>query len=233
MKLKSFIFRRRDAEFWACFGIIAVVVLIFGSAFALDSLGILNFKNPPVLSDSERIAVLEQRLDSVEGQLKAETTLKHLSGFTGDVKRAECSKAVSAYGADNKKVPESISHECAIAWAEGNKDATPQTAQEQADEFMAKLLPTLADVAPKAKKSACEMFIQMYQQENLRTPPEMIATCNLNSMQKRADDFISQEMPKLENSNPRKKHAMCKNFTHFYQSEQLTIPPAMTAACNL
>lgn len=127
----------------------------------------------------DRFAELELRLNKVESQLQIEITANHLARLSGTVKRDECDKAVTGYAADNKLVPEGIQEVCAIPWSELNKDATTQTTQERADEFLAKLLPTLADVAPKVKKSACEMFIQMYQQENLTTPPAMNAECGL------------------------------------------------------
>ncbi|MGF6282274.1 hypothetical protein ABH908_000242 [Pseudomonas frederiksbergensis] len=179
MKLKSLSFPHRDAEFWVSVGLVSVVVVIFVSAFTLYNQGILKFDTPAELTGAERLTELERRLDSVESQLATEKLANSLSKITGASKRAECGKAVMSFAADNKPVPESISRECVIPWEELNKDTTPQTTQEQADEFMAKVLPTMAALAPKAKKAACEMFIQSYQQENLKTPPAMNAECGL------------------------------------------------------
>ncbi|MHC5194913.1 hypothetical protein ACYSUW_14260 [Pseudomonas frederiksbergensis] len=130
-------------------------------------------------SQSDRIRTLEQRLDTVESQLQTERVANNLSRLSGVAKRSACDTAVRAFAADNKLVPESISRECVIPSAELNKDVTSQTSQEQADEFMAKVLPTMAALAPKAKKAACEMFLQSYQQEHLTTPPAMNAECGL------------------------------------------------------
>lgn len=153
--------------------------LITMALMAIGVVGIFALMGSTKPSQSERIAELERRLDSVESQLQTEMVVNNLSRLTGAAKRAVCDEAVMAFVADNKLVPESISRECVIPWAELNKDATTQTTQEQADEFMAKILPTMANVAPKVKKSTCEMFIQMYQGENLRTPPAMNAACGL------------------------------------------------------
>lgn len=130
-------------------------------------------------SQWERIRTLEQRLDTLESQLATEKDANNLSRFTGAAKRAACDTAVRAFAADNKLVPESISRECVIPWGELNKDITAQTTQEQADDFMAKVLPTMSALAPKAKKAACEMFILSYQQEHLTTPPAMNAECGM------------------------------------------------------
>lgn len=127
----------------------------------------------------DRIAELELRLTEVESHLEIEVTANHLARLTGAVKRAECNKAVTGYAVDNKLIPGSISEVCALPRSEANKDASPETTQEQADDFIAKLLPTLEAEDPKTKKAVCENFTVLFQRENLKTPPAMNAACEL------------------------------------------------------
>lgn len=149
--------------------VIWTVIIIGGVAILTAAL---------LLLQTDRIAALELRVSAVETQLQVEATTSRLSRLTGAAKRSECDKAVTNYAADDKQVPVGISKVCAIPSAEADKEATSQTAQERADDFTGKFLLTLGGATPKVKRSACEMIIQLYQQENLRMPQAVNAECD-------------------------------------------------------